>query len=455
LGGYTRKILSLVRWKDEGLSASDRRQIVRGTLHSFLIQGFSVLLVFASNLFLVRSSDPGSYGLYVHVFNWVSILSIVVLGGRDDLVLAQLPRYADDQHARLVGLVRAVNRWILVAAVVVGGVFSVLLYTVRIDTLSEHQALFRLAVVAVYLTACLSLNQLILQALHHIRLSQVIEKLVKPLLLIAAVGLMRVLAIPFSAGALVILSTVVLAICCCSVGWVVYRKVWHGGVIDKVEAAEPLSGKTFYFFVISLMNLLSTKVTMLIMPAWLATKDIGVFNISYRFADLLIFPFFLMHTVLPQLFARHTTTGRAYTQSLFSESNRLMILLSLPLLLGNVLAGRFLLHIFGAAFEAGYAAMIYISLAQFLFSLFGPANTILMMQDREKYAAVCLVGYVLVLAGMSRWLIPVYGITGGAVAILISSGVYNISLAIVTWRVCGIGSPLIAGMHRRILRRKI
>jgi O-antigen/teichoic acid export membrane protein len=211
---------------------------------------------------------------------------------------------------------------------------------------------------------------------------------------------------------------------------------------------ERLAAKTGYFFLISLFTLLGTKITMLILPLYLPAKDIGIFNISYRFADLLIFPFFLMHTVLPQLFARHSVTGRAYTQSLFSESNKLMTLLSIPLLLVNVAAGTFFLRLFGPEFAVGYPAMIYISLAQFLFSIFGPANTILMMQDHEKYSAGCLLLYLGMLAGTSWWLIPAGGITGGALAILISSAAYNILLAVVMYRVCGVRSPFFAWLAR-------
>jgi O-antigen/teichoic acid export membrane protein len=209
-----------------------------------------------------------------------------------------------------------------------------------------------------------------------------------------------------------------------------------------------IAGKTSWFFLISLFYLLSTKITMLMLPVYLPAKDIGIFNISYRFADLLIFPFFLMHTVLPQLFARHADTGRAYTQSLFSESNKLMTLLSLPLLVVVIAGGPLLLRLFGHEFEGGYSAMIYLSVAQLLFSLFGPANTILMMQDRERWAAGCLFVFVAVLTGTSRWLIPAGGVTGGAVAVLISSGVYNVLLAVVLYRVCGVVSPFFGWVVR-------
>ncbi|HEV9038663.1 MAG TPA: polysaccharide biosynthesis C-terminal domain-containing protein, partial [Puia sp.] len=171
---------------------------------------------------------------------------------------------------------------------------------------------------------------------------------------------------------------------------------------------------------------------------------VGIFNISQKFADLLIFPFFLMHTVLPQLFARHSQEEVGYTRSLFRESNRLMALLAVPLLGVDLLAGPFLLRLFGPAFAAGYTALVYISLAQFLFSLFGPTNTILMMQGKERSSAICLLVYVGLLVLVSRLLIPVSGITGGALAILISSAGYNILLAVIVYRQYGICSPFLS-----------
>jgi O-antigen/teichoic acid export membrane protein len=211
--------------------------------------------------------------------------------------------------------------------------------------------------------------------------------------------------------------------------------------VEENPANEKHGSKTGYFFLISLLYLLSTKITMLILPLFNPESAIGIFNISYRFADLLIFPFFLMHAVLPQLFARHDMDEKEYTRSLFRESNKLMALLALPLLLVNILAGPFLLRLFGPVFQTGYTALIYISLAQFLFSVFGPTNTILMTQGRERYSAFCLLVYVILLAVTSWLLIPVSGITGGALAILLSSAGYNILLAVIVYRLYGICSP--------------
>jgi O-antigen/teichoic acid export membrane protein len=433
---------------EEGVTATDRRRIIRGTFHSFLIQGFSIALVFLSNWWLVRSSDPDSYGLYIHVFNWVSILSVIVMGGRDDLVLAQLPKYLrGGRHRRLVGMVQRANSWVLLAALVVCGGFLALITVFPIRSLSENAGLFRYGLCAVYFAACLGLNQMILQAMNHIRLSQIVEKLLRPLLLILFTAVFHWSATGFDAAHLVVLGTLASGVCCGVILLLAFGKT--GRYRDRAKEDLPrerLGRSTFYFFVISLMNLLAIKITMLILPLFTPVEDIGIFNIAYRFADLLIFPFFLMHTVLPQLFARHSRQEVDYTKSLFRESNRLMALLAAPLLVVNLVAGPFLLRLFGPAFGAGYHALVYISLAQLLFSLFGPTNTILMMQGRERSSAICLMVYVGLLALTSRLLIPVSGITGGALAILISSAGYNGLLAVIVYRQYGICSPFFSWM---------
>jgi O-antigen/teichoic acid export membrane protein len=428
---------------EEGVTAADRRRIIRGTLHSFLIQGLSIALVFVSNWWVVRSSDPDAYGRYVHVFNWVSILSVLVLGGRDDLVLAQLPKYVrGGLHRQLVRLVQMANSWILVSALAICAGFLILITALPIRSLTENAGLFRYGICAVYFSACLGLNQMILQAMNHIRLSQIVEKIARPLLLILFTAVFHWSGIGFDPVHLVVLGTLTGGVCCGIVLLLALGKTGRYRDPSPEESApERLTHSVFYFFIISLMNLLATRITMLILPVFTRTGDIGIFNICYRFADLLIFPFFLMHTVLPQLFARHSYEEAAYTRSLFRESNRLMALLAAPLLAVNLLAGPFLLRLFGPEFARGYPALVYISLAQSLFSLFGPANTILMMQGKERTSAICLVLYVGLLALTSALLIPVSGITGGALAILVSSAGYNGLLAVIVYRQYGICSP--------------
>ena len=434
------------RWSDP-----EKKSIVRGTLDSFVIQGVSVLLVFAGNLALTRWAGADAYGKYVHIFNWVSILAVFVVGGREDLVLTEITRYhSAAQGSRIAWLIRRTNAHILLAWLLIGIGFLLSIFFLPVPTLHEYRIEFLIAWGAVYFTAFLSLNQSILQSLNFIRLSQLVERLVRPLLLIAFLGLVLLAGSAADSRSLIIVAEMTLGGSCALLAGLLFGKTrtYFAGPTTALPR-ERLTKKTVHFFLITLMTLLITKITMLVLPYFSERKEVGIFNISSRFADLVVYPFFLMHSVLPQLFARHTEADASYKQSLYAASTKLMTALCLPLMLVNVLAGKFLLGLFGAAFTQGYTALVLLSVSQFFYSLFGPANTVLMMQGRERLSVICLIVYVLLLSGMNLVLVPVWGITGGAWSTLIGCFFYNVLLAVQAYRFSGVVSPFFAFLVRR------
>jgi O-antigen/teichoic acid export membrane protein len=405
-------------------------------------------MVFIGNLLLARRAGADTYGTYVHIFNWISILGVVATGGREDLVLSEITRYQVGNQPWLIGfLVKRTNRLIFIASAGVGLFFLTIIWLFPIKTLHEYRIEFLIAAAAIYFTAFITLNQSILQALNHIRLSQFVEKLVKPGLLILFLLLAGILDLRIDTDGrqLILLMEGVQGICCLLLGWfVIQRTKPYSSSGAGMVGGGHLTKKTFYFFFITLLTVLITKITMLLLPRFAQPKDIGIFNICYRFSDLIVYPFFLMHTVLPQLFARHNTSDITRKQSLYNTATRLMTVLSLPLLALNFFAGRYFLGWFGEEFADGYTALLLLSASQFLYSIFGPANTILMMQDQEKYSVICLLIYVLVLILTSLWLIPTLGITGGALAMLVSCLFYNIILSVCAYRLSRVVSPFLS-----------
>jgi O-antigen/teichoic acid export membrane protein len=434
------------KWSDP-----EKKAIVRGTLHSFVIQGVSILLVFAGNLVLTRRAGADAYGKYVHIFNWVSILAVLVTGGREDLVLTEITRYdVARQPAFTAWLIKRTNSHILLAWLFTGIGFLTTIFILPVVTLHEYRYDFLIAWTAVYFVAFLTLNQAILQALNHIRLSQVVDRLVRPFLLILFFGVALFAGYSASSRLLIGVAEMALGGSCLVLAALLLAKTrTYFGARQNVFPPEKLTKKTVHFFLITLMTLLITKISMLVLPYFSDRRSIGIFNISYRFADLVVYPFFLMHAVLPQLFARHALTDVSDKQSLYSSSTKLMMALSLPLMLLIAVVGKYLLGWFGNDFTSGYSALILLSISQLFYSLFGPANTVLMMQGRERQSVVCLLVYVLLLFGLNLVLVPRWGITGGAFSTLIGCLVYNILLAVQVYRFSGVVSPFFAFLVRR------
>jgi O-antigen/teichoic acid export membrane protein len=433
------------------LPPAERSRLIKGIVNSFIIQGFSMVLVFAGNYLLVKFFGAEKYGVYVHVFNWVSILTILAANGQEDVVLSRVPKYlAQNNLVQTGAVIRHANVRIAISGIGISLFFLLLIYIFPINKLSEFRFEFLVASLAIYLSAFLSVNQIVLQSLNHIRLSQVIERLLKPLLFTVFISVVALLSFYIDASRLIMIAVITLAICALVLGFIVIKKTkrfFRNGT--ERYRGEGVSKQTFYFLAISLLQLLTTKIGMLIMPYFTEEKAIGVFNIAARFSDLIIYPFYLLHAVLPQLFAKHHDSTPLQKQKLYTESTWLIIITSMPLLLLNLGAGHWLLGYFGEAFKEGYPALVYMSISNALFALFGPANTILMMQGKEKLSAIALLVYVLLLAVLSRLLIPVQGITGAALAMLISNVVYNILLAVYAHRHTGVSAPLFKLFEKR------
>jgi O-antigen/teichoic acid export membrane protein len=425
------------------LQQADRSRLVKGVIHSFIIQGISILLVFAGNYLLVKFFGSEKYGVYVHVFNWISILTMLALNGQDDVVLSRLPKYKARNNLMQAGaVIRHANIRVAMGGIVISGLFLLLIYLFPIPTLSEYRSYFLTGSLAIYLSAFLTINQNVLQSLNHIRLSQVIERLLKPFLFLVFISAAGWLSYYIDAGRLIGIAVINLALCAGVLAWLIIQKTkpcFHNGTARYQGGG--LRRQTFYFMSISLLQLLAGKIGMLMLPFFTVEKQIGILNISARFSDLIIYPFFLLHSVLPQMFAVHHTSEQSYKQKLYAESTYIILIISLPLLLLNVLAGPWLLGYFGAEFKTGYTALVLMSASNALFGIFGPANTILMMQGKEKLSAIALLVYVLLLTAFSRLLIPVYGITGAALAMLISNVIYNILLTVYAKNHTGVLSP--------------
>lgn len=433
------------------LPQAERSRLIKGIINSFIIQGFGMVLVFAGNYLLVKFFGAEKYGVYVHVFNWISILTILAANGQEDVVLSRVPKYlAQNNLVQTGAIIRHANERIAISGIGISLFFLLLIYIFPINKLSEYRFEFLVASLAIYLSAFLSVNQIVLQSLNHIRLSQVIERLLKPFLFTVFISVVALLSVYIDAGRLIMIAVINLAICALVLGFIVIKKTkrYFSNGTERYRG-EGVSKQTFYFLAISLLQLLTTKTGMLIMPYFTEEKAIGVFNIAARFSDLIICPFYLLHAVLPQLFAKHHDSPPLQKQKLYTESTWLLILTSLPLLLLNLGAGNWLLGYFGEAFKEGYPALVYMSISNALFALFGPANTILMMQGKEKLSAIALLVYVILLAILSRLLIPVQGITGAALAMLISNVVYNILLAVYAKRHTGVSAPLFKLFEKR------
>src|SRR5262249_35243969 len=122
----------------------------------------------------------------------------------------------------------------------------------------------------------------------------------------------------------------------------------------------------------------------------------------------------------------HRDTGRV--QRLLALSTWATFLPSLVVLAGLVFAGRFLLGIFGQAFQDAYVPAILIAAAAAVNASGGLAGTLLYMTSHERTVVFFSVASLAVLVIMGFVLGLTLGVPGVALAVLLAGALRDVGL---------------------------
>jgi O-antigen/teichoic acid export membrane protein len=411
--------------KDEGVIVSV------GLRKTMVVHFISSVLVFISSLLLVRFSTIPEYGIYIHVFNWISILVMVACFGLEDIVLVEIPLFSkNNNNGAIVGMLGRVNRLFFFIAFAVSVIFIGVVFLRLIPGLNEHRFLFLLSIINIYFGGFIILNQQALQALNKIYASQVADKIVKPFLMILALLTLYLLGKNIDAQLLIICNTIAVVAGAILVFVFLRNNLpkHNNALVREEKSNKNTVVKAGYFLAISLLILLKSRICMLLLGSLDNTADVGVFNIASRLADFVLLPYVLIHAVVPQLFARQSDSDVSYKKNTYTKITQLITFGSGLIMVMLAIFGKIVLSWYDASMVKYFDILLILCISQFLYSLFGPASAILMMQGKQKMAAIALVIDITVSSIVFFFFIDWFGLQGAAWATFSGSLLYNIIL---------------------------
>ena len=170
--------------------------------------------------------------------------------------------------------------------------------------------------------------------------------------------------------------------------------------------------------------------------------DIGAFTVAWRLSNVVAFPLVALAAyVLPKL-AQHIDQGDLQAlRRLAASGGRVSLVVGGTIFLALLPACGWLLALFDPAFESATSAMRLLLLAQAVNAAPGFVGGILLMGKHEREAALAMWAGIMANLVCGGLLIPLMGIVGAALGLLISSVVWNVLMAVHVYRRYGI-SPL-------------
>jgi O-antigen/teichoic acid export membrane protein len=96
------------------------------------------------------------------------------------------------------------------------------------------------------------------------------------------------------------------------------------------------------------------------------------------------------------------------------------------------------LGLFGSSFHSGVTAVVIVACAQLVNAAAGPTGTVLIMTGKERIAVRGVAAGLLANVVLAVVLVPLLGVTGGAIAFAVSLALWNIILVVIARRLVGI-----------------
>lgn len=415
--------------------------VVRGAAFVMGIRIAGAVVALLSQVMLARWLGAFEYGIFSYVWVWVIVLGIIVPMGFGTSVLRFIPEYrTKERWARLAGFIRTSFGVVLGVSCIAAAAGLLLLWAVRGHIESHYVLPLAVGLLCVPAFAVTDWQEGVARAFGWVNLAYIPPYIIRPLLIVGAAG-----GILYFTGGATGLQVALGALAASVVTMAGQRLYFICRVARTVPKAKPVYHAKFWIaasaplVLVEGLYLLMTNTDIVLLGYFADPDDVGVYFAATRIANLMAFIFFSLNALAVPKFAElHGAGKHAELQSFVRGVIHAMFWPTLAAGIFLLVAGEFILGLFGSGFEAGYPILVLLMLGFLARAATGPTEYLLNMTDNQNAVALiyglAAVGNI----GLNLMFIPVWGGIGAAVATAISVLISTICLAAVVRRRLGI-----------------
>ena len=444
-------------------ASSDRsllRFIAKTAGGTFVLRLFYLASGFITTLLLTKWIGAEGLGVYNFVISWVLLVAIFVKFGLEDyLVRETAAAHGRQDPETAVRLWNFSRGFILVTSLVAAACFycSLTLFEFKNPNLRPT---FALGVAMIPLLTLIAIYRGYFRANKQILKSQIPEYLLRPILLMVTIGLFLWFSVPgrpVLAMLINALATFAAMAFCMFVGKP--KRVEPNTDKPLSDATTPVSsvfpgyGKAskvwllgaFPFVVIAGISVINQRTDRLMLGAMRDMQSVGFYSVAVQMAMVVNFTLIgLNQAIAPLVAERHDANRSQELQKALIQSTNIATIGSLLILTALVVLGPMVLSVFGPEFSASYLPMIIIAVGQLMNVATGPVGTLLAMSRQERLVGFGLTLSVVCNIALNYLLIPLYGVSGAAIATATSVGILNVLLVVFAKRILGINTNVCA-----------
>ena len=415
------------------------RQLLKSASGTAVLQVVSSGAGFLTALLLARFLGREAYGRYAFSFAWAGLLTLASTIGVDRFLVRGIAVYEVQEKWQLMkGLLRRTNQLVLFTSMMIAGGGSVIAAAWLSPSLRGP---FCVAMLLVPLTALTLLRQGAMQGFGRVVSGQLPEYLIRPLLILAGIGLLEWLGRGILSPTTALGVNVIGVTTAFTVGTVLLLRALPAGLrlVPPEYATREWIRASLPMMLIAGVWLLNNYIGTLVAGSLRGPGAAGVYTVVQNSAGLIVL--FLVAANMPLAPAVAQLHARGDRQQLQRTTERIALtglLVSTPVCVAFAFFPGVFLGFFGADFRTGSTALTIVALGQLVNAAAGPSGNVLMMTGNELVAARAVGAGAVVNLMLAILLVPPLGVTGSAIAFASSLILWNISLVVIARRRLGV-----------------
>jgi O-antigen/teichoic acid export membrane protein len=414
-----------------------KNPFLKQSLSTLFLRVFGVLLLFGFTIFLTKSYSPKLVGQYDFARSFLLAVSSICMLGFDQSIL-----YFKGRLASLNALDELKNIYIKMVVMVFGASVVALLLVLIIDKKiinsyfsdQEVYSIFLKGAAALFFYGISTINTEVFRALDKLYVAELFRNIIKYVPLIAGSVLLfywhqeNYLVDVFLSGYVLL---------CLISSFLVYKYFKNTGkntVIEKISHKEVFL-KSYPIAISGMAMFLLMCFDIMFLKKYRNDETVAFYSVGVKIMTIVtVIVLTINITVSTKIAESFFNSKIADLQKVVRNSVRLIFGITFPVIVLLCIFSEYVLASFGSQYIAAKDAFLILIIGQGICSAFGSVPVYLNMTGRQHIFQVILVLAVLLNFVLNRFLIPVYGMTGAAIAFVSSSFFWNFAAAVIVYQ---------------------
>lgn len=417
--------------------------VVKGSVFTAATLAAVQAMRFVTGVIIGRFYGPEVVGELALVTTFLTTVCIVANFGLKDAMLKFIPEFREKHNMATAWVVYKKGLWLLFLFAMGGSAFMLLFA----PYLAQHiwkepdmQFLFMLGAAFVFPSLLAEFNNYSLRATLQIRKANVNN------LITVFVRMMAILIVTFwfyfREAPIYAHYVFLCGLAALITSWQIlrhFRKHYQDGEVAPTPGYNDILSVSFPMLLTYTSFLVYSNFDVIVLKIYDATTfDIGIYRNSVNISMLATTAMVAMNTTVQPKIAQLFHRGEMDEfRSISQRSARLTFLLNIPVYLLLTFGAKYILRLYGPAFEAGALVLATLTIGQIVNAACGPFAQILNVTGHHKIMRnIALFGALLNVI-FNLILIPMFGIMGAAVSAALSMSIWNIMGTIIVRRKFG------------------